>query len=346
MARYQLLEPAERRELCGRVDLPRLIARDNYPVFEKGRSIKTMFRPEKTPSVSLTFKDGCWWWYDFGVGKGGDALCYLHEIRKLPFPEALAELRSLAGVPLPDYTPSTPTPSRKASTKPQEPLRLREGTDRELEALAALRGVSVEAVTTLQSLRRLSFGRYCGHSAFFIGGGDYWQAKRLDGELWFGSGKCITASGNPPNFIAANFNPDTTTHVILVEGLVGILEGVEAVLRCCDSLGTVAVVGSYNKCSRLTGEQARKLSQRRVLIVSDNDEGGLEASTAWFNAITGYGGEAVREAPSSGKDLGDILKAEVGAPGFVSQFLRSSPPQEHTFNHSIHFTHSITHTHP
>jgi hypothetical protein len=194
-----------------------------------------------------------------------------------------------------------------------------------VEALAALRGVSVEAVTTLQSLGRLLFGRHCGHSAFFIGGGDYWQAKRLDGELWFGSGKCITASGNPPNFIAANFNPDTTTHVILLEGLVGILEGVEAALRCAPSLGNVAVVGAYNKCSRLTGEQARKLSQRRVLIVSDNDSGGLEASAAWFNAITGYGGEAEREVPTTCRDLGDILKADVGAPGFVSQFLRSSP---------------------
>ena len=320
MARYQLLEPAERRELCGKVDLPRLIARDNYPVFEKGRSIKTMFRPEKTPSVSLTFKDGCWWWYDFGVGKGGDALCYLHEIRKLPFPEAVAELRGLAGVPLPDYTPSTPTPSRKASTKPQEPLRLREGTDRELEALAALRGVSVEAVTTLQSLRRLSFGRHCGHSAFFIGKGDYWQAKRLDGELWFGSGKCITASGNPPNFIAANFNPDTTTHIILLEGLVGILEGVEAVLRCCDSLGTVAVVGSYNKCSRLTGEQARHLSQRRVLIVSDNDSGGLEASAAWEQSILLFGAEVERVAPTTEKDLGDVLKHSPDPPEAFARF--------------------------
>ncbi len=324
MSKYQPLEPDERRELCAKVDLRKLIARDGYVVIERGRSIKTAFRPEKTPSVSLTFKDGCWWWHDFGVGKGGDVLTYLHKIRELPFPEAVRELRSLAGVPLPDYTPSTPTPSRKASAKPQEPLRLREGTDRELEALARLRGVSVEAVTTLQSLGRLLFGRHYGHSAFFIGKGDYWQAKRLDGELWFGSGKCITASGNPPNFIAANFNPDTTTHVILLEGLVGILEGVEAALRCAPSLGNVAVVGAYHKCSRLTGEQARKLSQRRVLIVSDNDSGGLDASAAWFNAITGYGGEAVREVPSTGKDLGDVLKAEVGAPGFVSQFLRSS----------------------
>jgi hypothetical protein len=169
----------------------------------------------------------------------------------------------------------------------------------------------------------MAFGRLYGHSAFFLGKGDYWQAKRLDGELWFGSSKCITASGTPPSWLTVNLK-DSTTHVVIVEGLVGVLEAVEAILRCGAGIGTVAVAGAYNRTSSLSGEQARYLSQRRTLIVADNDSGGLEAAARWQKTILLFGGEVERVVPLNGKDLGDVLKR---SPDPLDAFLRFLPLQ-------------------
>ncbi len=318
MSRHQTLDAIERKKLCAAVDLPRLIARDGYVIIEGGRSRTTAFRPEKTPSVSLTFKDGEWLWYDFGVGKGGDVLSYLRDIRELPFPEAVRELRSLAGAHLPEYTPTPAKASSKAS-KPVKHPEMHPPTCAEMERLARVRGVSVGAVEMMVLMGRLLFGQHYGHSAFFIGKGDYWQAKRLDGELWFGSSKCITASGTPPAWLSANTTANTT-HVIAVEGLVGILEALEAYLRCGipRSCGFVA---AYNRSSKLTAAEARWLAGRKVLIISDNDPGGLEASASWEQSILTFGGEVERVVPTVGKDLGDALKHSPDPPEAFVRFL-------------------------
>jgi hypothetical protein len=323
MSRHQTLDAIERKKLCAAIDLPRLIARDEYVVIERGRSITTAFRPERTPSVSLTFKDGIWRWKDFGSGKGGDVLSYLRDIRELPFPEAVKELRELAGVHLPEYTPTPAKASSKAS-KPVHHPSMRPPSYAEMERLAKVRGVSVEAVEMMVLMGRLLFGQHYGHSAFFIGKGDYWQVKRLDGELWFGSSKCITASGTPPAWLSANTTANTT-HVIAVEGLVGILEALEAYLRCGipRSCGFVA---AYNRTSKLTAAEARWLAGRKVLIISDNDEGGLEASEAWEQSILTFGGEVERVVPTSGKDLGDVIKASPDCLEPIRRFLHWTGP--------------------
>jgi hypothetical protein len=313
------LEKHERKQLCAAVDLPRLIARDGYIITERGRSITTAFRPERTPSVSLTLKDGCWMWFDFGSREGGDVLSYLCNVRGLPFHEALNELRSLAGVSLPDYTATPAKASSKPSKLVQRP-RLREGADEEVEALAELRGVSVWAVNTLQSLDRLAFGVWEGESAFFIHSGDYQQARRLNGKPWFDrEGFKTYTIGTAPEWIGANLKP-ANTHVVVVEGPVGILEAVEAFHRtgitaCC------GFIGSYNSSSRLTAAQAQRLAGHKVLIVSDNDDGGLKASAAWEAAILTFGGEVERVVPTVGKDLGDVLKHSPDPPDAFVRFL-------------------------
>ena len=101
---FQDITPAERAELCRRVDLLSLLRADGVVVKPSGpKYVCSLRRDDRTPSCHI-WPPGVgakgaagWTMKDFGDGWGGDALAYLVEKRGLPFVDALTELCRLTG---------------------------------------------------------------------------------------------------------------------------------------------------------------------------------------------------------------------------------------------------------
>lgn len=115
LPQFQDITPAERSELCSRVDLLSLLRADGVVVKPSGRKyVCSLRRDDRTPSCHI-WPPGVgakgaagWTLHDFGDDWGGDALAYLMEKRGLPFLEALAELCRSAGWTPPSMKGLTP----------------------------------------------------------------------------------------------------------------------------------------------------------------------------------------------------------------------------------------------
>ena len=84
-------------DLKNRVDLVALFEAHGLAVRKMGRGFKALcpFHSETTPSMSIDRKKGVY--HCFGCGKSGDHLTFLQEHGKRSFPEAVSELRQMAG---------------------------------------------------------------------------------------------------------------------------------------------------------------------------------------------------------------------------------------------------------
>jgi len=254
------MDTHERRELCANISFPALIARDGYQVIQRGASIWTAFRAETTPSVSIRQKEGGWRWHDFGSGEGGDALSYLCDIRGLPFRDAIAELRSLAGVILPEprITSAMEREGLWEDAEAKERPESQSGTRAQHEALAALRKVSVSTVTGLGFQGVLSFGEHRKRPAFFLHGtGGLFQMRRMDGADWWEGTKALFHGPASHRWIEATVGAAGDCFLIL-EGCVSILEGAE-LLRRAGIAGTVIALPSAN--AKIPAALAGKLAK-------------------------------------------------------------------------------------
>jgi hypothetical protein len=111
--------------------------------------------------------------------------------------------------------------------------------------------------------------------------------------------------------------------VIIVEGIVGLLEVAEAILRAEDDSGEawefVGVIGAISASSKLSPQQAVYLATRRVLILADAGDKGLNAAKAWRGAIKAAGGSAcIRHFIE--KDLRVALAASPSCPPEITEF--------------------------
>jgi len=98
------------------VDLVALLEAHGVAVKKLGRAYKALcpYHSEDTPSLSVDRKKGLY--HCFGCGKSGDHLTFLQDHVKLSFPEALAQLRQLAG-----QVEAAPQPPA-AQPRPEEPF--------------------------------------------------------------------------------------------------------------------------------------------------------------------------------------------------------------------------------
>jgi hypothetical protein len=312
------MDTHERRELCAKINFPALVARDGFQLIQRGGSIWTAFRPEKTASVSIRQKEGGWLWFDFGSGEGGDVLSYLCDIRGLPFRDAVAELRSLAGVILPEprITSAVEREGLWEDAEPKERPETHPGTRAQHEALAALRKVSVSTVMGLGFQGVLSFGEHRKRPAFFLHGTrELFQAKRLDGFDWWEGTKALFIGQSSHRWIEATVGAAGDCYLI-VEGCVSVLEGAE-LLRRAGMAGTVIALPSAN--AKIPAALAGKLAAGRCLILADGDAAGSGAGERWFVSIQAAGGERIRwlNLPD-GTDAGNLLSE---SPTSITAFL-------------------------
>ncbi len=312
------MDKHERRDLCANINFPALIARDGFQLIQRGASIWTAFRPEKTASVSIRQKEGGWLWFDFGSGEGGDVLSYLCDIRGLPFRDALAELKALAGVILPEprIISAIEREGLWESAEAMERPETHPGTRAQHEALAALRKVSVSTVMGLGFQGVLSFGEHRKRPAFFLHGTrGLFQAKRLDGVDWWEGTKALFIGQSSHRWIEASVGGAGDCFLVL-EGCVSVLEGAELLRRAGIAGTVIALPSAY---ARIPAALAGKLAAGRCLILADGDPPGKGAGERWFVSIERAGGGRIRwrNMPNE-TDAGDLLSE---SPTTITAFL-------------------------
>jgi hypothetical protein len=194
-------------------------------------------------------------------------------------------------------------------------------TDNELLAIAKLRSLPVEAVDMARAAGFLWSTRVDGAACFVIREGDHFaQARRYDKlPFTFGNGS-VSKAKTLPGSLSAGFvgwdrlgDPDCP--VLIVEGVVGLLEGIAA-LRSVNADARPgagwSVLAAISCESRFAKEPCPipDLTGRRFRILPDHDEGdtGFRAAASWQNELISMGATAdAYPLPEKCKDLGPVM---------------------------------------
>ncbi|MBL9118145.1 MAG: hypothetical protein JNJ83_24275 [Verrucomicrobiaceae bacterium] len=182
----------------------------------------------------------------------------------------------------------------------------------DVERIAELRSLPTEAVDVARRLEVLKIARVDGHRCYVLHEGKFSQARRLDGKPFsMPDGREIKAKNLPGSegaFVGA-CALGKEANVILVEGCVGWMEGVAAVLISDRTDWTVLAATSASSRFNRAPELLKTLAGRRVRIIPDSDVAGREAAASWLADL-----ESVRcqvdavGLPPGTKDLGDLLR--------------------------------------
>ncbi len=189
-----------------------------------------------------------------------------------------------------------------------------------MEEIARLRLLPVEGVFAAVSLGYLS-GAYVAdhagtHRCFVIHDGLMAQARRFDGMPFTFADKTTAKNKTLPGSLAGGFLGkshlgDADCNILLVEGVIGLIEGLSAVCLAPEPLGLpwcVLAAVTAGSAFRNDKELLSMMAGRRVRIVMDGDAAGAEAAGKWTAELRAAGAvvDAVR-LPKPSKDLGEII---------------------------------------
>jgi hypothetical protein len=183
-----------------------------------------------------------------------------------------------------------------------------------IKAIATLRHMLPDAVDLAHQHGLLKGAEIDGHKCFIIHEGTFAQARRLDGlPLTMQDGtesKPKTLLGSQGAFIGQRLLGNTS-HVLLVEGVIGLMEALAAFLLVDvkKNWSVIAAVSAYSRFRRDPALLSR-LAGRHVRIVPDNDEKGtgLDAAASWLADMENAGAfvNAIKLPPEC-KDLGPVV---------------------------------------
>lgn len=181
----------------------------------------------------------------------------------------------------------------------------------ELHAIADLRRLSFASVDLCAKAGYLRRTHIDGHRCFTIAEGRFAQARRFDGKpLTTREGEEIKAKNLPGcegAFLGQRWLAESHS-VLLVEGAIGLLEATDAIIIA--DRNDWCPLAATSSGSRFQRDPAllEKLTGRRVRIVPDADESGLDAAAIWQAELESAGAAVDAVAlPVGAKDMGDIV---------------------------------------
>lgn len=180
----------------------------------------------------------------------------------------------------------------------------------EIEAISRLRHLPGSALRTAADAGLLRVGYYEHADCYILTEGTFAQARRLDGlplPIRDGVSKAKNLPGAVGAFIGASLLGEVS-NVLLVEGCIGLLEALGSI-ALADAQGWTAIAAtSASSRFHRAPDLLTRLKGRRVRIVPDADEAGLEAAATWLAAMEHAGAfpDAI-ELPPECKDLGPII---------------------------------------
>lgn len=199
-----------------------------------------------------------------------------------------------------------------------------------IEAIAKLRHMMPDAVELAHHHGFLKGAEIDGHKCFIIHEGTFAQARRLDGlPLTMHDGtesKPKNLLGSQGAFIGQKLLGQTT-HVLLVEGVIGLVEALAAFLLAEDMKKNWSVIAATSASSRFARDPAllARLAGRHIRIVPDNDEKGTgyDAAYSWLADMENAGAtvDAIKLPPEC-KDLGPIISNHQSYQPFINSLFQ------------------------
>ncbi|HBJ88147.1 MAG TPA: hypothetical protein DDZ88_30690 [Verrucomicrobiales bacterium] len=289
--------------------------------WQPGKSCVSPFRPDKHPSFSV-FQEGRRF-RDHANGDSGTVIDFIQKALDVPLKEAIQWAREKCGgaaLPVPIAAGAAmKKPAGDAKAKP--PPKLRAARPGELEALAALRGFTVETLADAQRRGLLAFASVWGRVAWCVcdPGGRIAEGRRLDGLPWEAYGsmparKCH-AWGGQKNWPVNLEEAAQCSKLALVEGGPDALAALEIMRReGAADVDVVALLGAAN--TRLDAAALPFFKGKVVRLFPHADEAGQRAAREWALALRDVGAARVdafdlrgivRRDGQAGKDLCDVL---------------------------------------
>lgn len=193
--------------------------------------------------------------------------------------------------------------------------------EEERRTIARLRGVPMEAVAMLHEAGLLKGASVEGAACFVLHQGGFAQARRLDGQhLTLRDGRQVKAKNLPGSrgaFVGQGWlgragATGGAPPVLLVEGAIGLLEGLAAAWLVGADAGGWTVLAATSAQSRFDEQLLNTLADRRVRLVPDADAAGCEAVGFWTADLRRVGCtvDAYRLPPGF-KDLGEVVRDDV-----------------------------------
>ena len=290
-----------------------------FPGWVSGKSCKSPFRQDRTPSFSVF--DNSRAWKDHATGDAGDVVSFYMKATGMQFTDALERLSCLAGV-YPDI-PRKPEPKRILRL----PDDLHEGTAEELATVARLRGINPEATEEASKRGLLKFGTVGGFACWLLLDQAHKsaQARRMTGEPFPSIGslserKAHTLKGSCQAWPLGLLEAAQKPFIAIVEGgpdLLAALHFAQAELAA-DRVGIVAMLGASNA---IPADALPHFKNKRIRIFPHDDEAGLKAAAGWEKQLRRAGAEtdcfrvggvALDSGGTSG-DLNDLTRMDADA---------------------------------
>jgi hypothetical protein len=307
-------------EIKARLSIPeaaRLLGMNWQP----GKSCTSPLRPDKKPSFSV-FQEGRRF-RDHANGDSGTVIDFIQKALDVPLKEAIQWAREKCGgaaLPVP-FAAGAAMKNPASETKAKPPPKLRPALAGELEALAKLRGFTMETLAEAQGRGLLAFASVWGRVAWCVcdPGGRIAEGRRLDGLPWEAYGsmparKCHAGGGQkswPVNLEEAA----QCSKLALVEGGPDLLSALEIMRReGAADVDVVALLGAAN--TRLDSAALPFFKGKIVRLFPHADEAGQRAAREWALALREAGAARVdafdlrgivRRDGEAGKDLCDVL---------------------------------------
>ncbi|MDB6005863.1 MAG: hypothetical protein JWR15_2850 [Prosthecobacter sp.] len=182
----------------------------------------------------------------------------------------------------------------------------------DISRVARQRGIFPDAVDLAHRHGFLRVAEVQDHPCLIITEGRFAQARRLDAQPLRNSGgaliKARNLSGSQGAFIGQRWLGETT-HVLLVEGAIGLIEGLAAMLLV-NTPHPWSILAATSASSRFARdpELMERLRGRQVHLVPDSDGPGMDAAASWLADLQAAGVHATTHfLPKPCKDLGDVF---------------------------------------
>lgn len=209
----------------------------------------------------------------------------------------------------PDFESEHERQARKRNDWPE----FRSLSTSEIHAVANLRGILPDAVDLLHRVDILRGATVDGHQCLILRSEHFAQARRFDGLPFVrhdgGQLKAKNIPGSVGAFVGHPLLFPSVQNVLLVEGCIGLLEGVAALLsvNVPEAWSVIAATSASSRFAR-DPDLLKSLAGRRVVVVPDADDAGLNGAASWLADLEGAGASVEAfELPSGAKDLGDLI---------------------------------------
>jgi hypothetical protein len=287
---------------------------------EPKKSCRRPYAPEDTRDSASVFQkaSGEWCFHDFKAGETCDEIGLLAQVERLSNGDACRRFLALAGIK--GDTPHTPAPA--ATSKPSPPPDVKPerkpfiGTLRELgreecEAIAASRGLLLDAVMLAACEGLLWHGERLGCASWVLTDSERWNAqfRRFDASPYvLSDGREVKTLGVKGGWAAWPLGMSALTsgsyrRAVIVEGLPDALAAFQVLLEtgCAASCAVLCMTGAG---LRIPLECLPFFAGVNVRIFCDADESGRRAALRWEGQLREAG------AACDAFDLGGLIRAD------------------------------------